>query len=476
MKSCLKSPLHSPCSEECPIRKCVAFSEVAIEEVHFADDWDRTPTEPARKLTYQDILELKEIQRSLPRANQLDDPVSGRPGSHFLTAVPIGLLPLLSSSSSSQESFTTSSPVTSPTPTPSEPHSNSLWLCVSPPPIERIAPRPSHPPHLSHLLPSKPPTARPKPSFAFLPLLDTPPTSEESSPYTSTPSSRSPSPDAALQSDTDQSQDPPTPSLTNASLDSSPLSRASSSSPEPPFLQLPPLGSKGGEHNKPHFGPNDEYVFTLADERSYSHHAFAALSSITIDSIRPPRLRENSSRRSFSGRSPTRRPSVSPQRPDTAAWNSFAEHSRRRGASVSAQRPKHSAWNAFPNRCKPRQPSTSPQRTDTPARRRKFMVLNGVEIDIDDDDEDILSPASTPGASSPQSTADNTPAHTPLSPSTPCSSSPPSPDCGRSRQLPPAAKPSSSPILSASPPNRCSKSLCSPIRFKRDVGPKATAF
>ncbi|PPQ85234.1 hypothetical protein CVT25_010008 [Psilocybe cyanescens] len=35
-------------------RKCVAFgAEGALEEVYTADEWDRTPTEPARKLTYQ---------------------------------------------------------------------------------------------------------------------------------------------------------------------------------------------------------------------------------------------------------------------------------------------------------------------------------------------------------------------------------------------------------------------------------------
>ncbi|KJA18066.1 hypothetical protein HYPSUDRAFT_98066, partial [Hypholoma sublateritium FD-334 SS-4] len=76
-------------------RKCVAFGAEGSEEVHTADEWDRTPTEPARKLTYQDLLELKEIQRSLPRANQPCDLLSGRPSRHYLSAVPIGLLPLL---------------------------------------------------------------------------------------------------------------------------------------------------------------------------------------------------------------------------------------------------------------------------------------------------------------------------------------------------------------------------------------------
>ncbi|KNZ72536.1 hypothetical protein J132_02692 [Termitomyces sp. J132] len=160
MKGCLKSSLASTA------RKTVAFGD---EEVYFADEWDRTPTEPAGKLSYEELLELKEIQRSLPRAQQLPDPVSGKLPSYLLDQVPIGLLPLL--------------PTAEPTP---------------PPP----APKPRH------VLPF-PPLPK-KPAFAFLPLLP----------------SRSPSPD------------PPTPSLTNASLESSPLSRASSSSPEPAFLSL----------------------------------------------------------------------------------------------------------------------------------------------------------------------------------------------------------------------------------------------
>ena len=46
----------------------------------------------------RDLLELKEIQRSLPHANQPPDTITGRPGKQFLMGVPIVLLPLLSSS------------------------------------------------------------------------------------------------------------------------------------------------------------------------------------------------------------------------------------------------------------------------------------------------------------------------------------------------------------------------------------------
>ncbi|KAK0444722.1 hypothetical protein EV421DRAFT_1799239 [Armillaria borealis] len=53
----------------------------------------KTPSEPAHSLSYQDMLELKAIQRTLPRANQLPDMYTGKPASQFLSKVPIGLLP-----------------------------------------------------------------------------------------------------------------------------------------------------------------------------------------------------------------------------------------------------------------------------------------------------------------------------------------------------------------------------------------------
>ena len=64
MKGCLKySPAPSPgvpeaqqppsSSASCHHHKCVAFGADGSEEIYTADEWDRTPTEPARKLTYQ---------------------------------------------------------------------------------------------------------------------------------------------------------------------------------------------------------------------------------------------------------------------------------------------------------------------------------------------------------------------------------------------------------------------------------------
>ncbi|KAF8074634.1 hypothetical protein FPV67DRAFT_1445687 [Lyophyllum atratum] len=425
MKGCLKSPLPSPGLDSCPVRKTVAFGEEGSEEVYFADVWDRTPAEPARKLTYQDLLELKEIQRSLPRANQVADPVSGKPASHFLRDVPIGLLPLLSEncSSSSQESSATNSPVTSPPPTPLG-SPNPPWMLSN---LSRSGPPPTVstpfiPPHLAHLAPRKAAPPRQKPTFAFLPLLDTPPSSEASSPYASHPSSRCPSPDHDDHSDTDHSHDPPTPSLTNASLDSSPLSRASSVSPEPSFLQLPLLQGKGGDH--------DYHNLAHSDEQGYSHDTYIDPS---MSSLRLRRTRSTSP----------------PPLSKTTAWHAFPDRSRSRESSVSPQR------------------SDTSSRNPSPARRRNVMILNGVEIDLDDDDDDDPPASLTPCASS-HKPADPTPLRPPISPPAARTPTRLSPDIDSERQLSSTPAVSCSPLRSSSPSSRCAKPLCSPTRFQRD--------
>ncbi|KAG6918178.1 hypothetical protein DXG01_016163 [Tephrocybe rancida] len=420
MKGCLKSPIPSPGLSDCPARKSVAFGEEVCEEVHFADVWDRTPSEPARKLTYQDLLELKEIQRSLPRANQLADPISGKPASHFLNQVPIGLLPLLSETEArTPNSSAATSPAVSPPSTPSE-YSTQSWGLPPPTPRPRPPPvvsTPWAPPHLQHLLPKSPPPQRQKPSFTFLPLLETPPSSAVSSPFASHPPSRSPSPERDIHSDTDHSLDPPTPSLTNASLESSPRSRASSASPEPPFLSL-------ADHD-----------FDVRGRRSPHSDRNAIL---------PPSLR----------------------------------HLRTRSTSPAPLSPT-TAWHAFPDRSKNRPPSISPQRSDTsssnecnpPRRRRNVMILNGIEIDLDDDDDDddgSVSESSTPSISNPHPIAPLLPPISPPSARTPTRLSP---DLDRTP---------TSPKLSCSPssPGRCSMALHSPIRFQRDKtrGPHSMGY
>ncbi|KAL0564390.1 hypothetical protein V5O48_017659 [Marasmius crinis-equi] len=224
-------------------KKCVSWCSENdrglgyLEEVYPADEWDRTPTEPARTpLSYKDILELKAIQRSLPCAQQLPDPFTGKPVKQFLSTVPIALLPLLPDSAPSTplstpnlspNSSAVGTPHGSGENTPSPPSSGNSRhgsprsspeqsTCSSPLPSPRISPYSSpnrspnrsperntpvhaHAPKVSSpLVPSyppspaiyppianthTPPTPRPraKPTFTFLPLLDTPITSPTSS-------------------------------------------------------------------------------------------------------------------------------------------------------------------------------------------------------------------------------------------------------------------------------------------------------
>ncbi|KAG6812119.1 hypothetical protein H0H92_004286 [Tricholoma furcatifolium] len=414
MKGCLKSPTPSPglnshAYNPCPTsscRKTVAFGKEISEEVYFADVWDRTPTEPARKLTYQDLLELKEIQRSLPRADQPPDPVSGKPAEKFLNQVPIGLLPLLTDSEPS-----TPSPVASPPSTPTV----YAWT-----PRTKAQPPPSTqwvPPHLQHLVPSRTAPQRQKQSFAFLPLLETPPSSAASSPYPSSPSSRDSSLDR-YHSDTDHSSlDPPTPSLTHASLDSSPPSRASSlsASPEPSFL-------------------------SLADA-DFDYRGRKGLPP-SFSRARAPGARESSP--SYINMSNT------------------------------------TAWHAFPNRSKTlqaRAPSISPQRSDSSSasdapRKQNVMIVNGIEIPLDDEDEDDDDDEdATPPPTSTTPPARIIPGLVPLLP--PISISLPAP--APVPRTPPRARAqspqsTSTPQLSCSPssPGRCAMSLLSPVCFQRE--------
>ncbi|KIM51747.1 hypothetical protein SCLCIDRAFT_142610, partial [Scleroderma citrinum Foug A] len=86
IKSCLKSsPSHSgastPSSDDSALfgsKKHVAFREDGTEEVYEADEWDRTPAE-IQRLSYEDVLELKMLQRELPRAEQPIDALSSKP-------------------------------------------------------------------------------------------------------------------------------------------------------------------------------------------------------------------------------------------------------------------------------------------------------------------------------------------------------------------------------------------------------------
>ncbi|KAG9309696.1 hypothetical protein JVU11DRAFT_10370 [Chiua virens] len=73
--------------------KHVAFCADGSEEIHEADDWDRSPVPVARPLSYGDLLELKALQRDLYLAPQPQNCQNRNP-SVILPRVPIPLLRL----------------------------------------------------------------------------------------------------------------------------------------------------------------------------------------------------------------------------------------------------------------------------------------------------------------------------------------------------------------------------------------------
>ncbi|KAG9223682.1 hypothetical protein CCMSSC00406_0004977 [Pleurotus cornucopiae] len=339
---------------------------------------------------YRDMLELKEIQRSLPLADQPADPFTHKPGSQYLSHVPIKLLPLLPESSSctipsSGAPSTTPSPISeapstqlpteqhfvvrpgrlfphgissrSASPSPANSRSSSPNRSTKPPfakpppcilPLtdHTTAPKPASSPssplgrvlppqmsHLSHLMPKKvAPT--PKRSFAFLPLLETPPSTASntpvatpihselnsavtsranstlSSPMPSVPNSPtiglkaleestpkyddatthshfSDSDDGFLSDSVSRAYDPPTPSLTIASLDSSPpTSRASSMSPQFARRQLydQTFAEKGAKHSDGYF-PHHPATSDAFDYGVHNHSPVEPLPA-----LRPSRL------------------------------------------------------------------------------------------------------------------------------------------------------------------------------------------
>ncbi|KAK7687720.1 hypothetical protein QCA50_008936 [Cerrena zonata] len=199
------------------IRKMVSFceDEEGLEEVHYADDWDRSPTPMTPRLSYQDILELKQLQLTLPRAptyrqfttstphpSCLSTPGSSSsrqpfPVSRFATAqsltpskwknreesqssvdpdilpyldaVPIQLLPLLDTAAATP----VGPPVATPAPSTSPPTPKTRT--VSPPyvPAQPTPPSVSSSSLDSPTSPTTTPTPSPRrtPNFTFLPLL-----------------------------------------------------------------------------------------------------------------------------------------------------------------------------------------------------------------------------------------------------------------------------------------------------------------
>ncbi|KAI1796744.1 hypothetical protein LXA43DRAFT_1089827 [Ganoderma leucocontextum] len=198
-------------------RKTVSFCEEdELEEIFWADEWDRTPAAVTPKLSYQDILELKQLRINLPCSpppppprppfttslssaskppfplSRFANAVSHTPSKWknrsapqradvdpailpYLDAVPIRLLPLLPQPPTESELSPSDPP---------EPHPQTPTPTASPEARPTIKP-PSELPELRIVepaipLPVQPITARPssrsppkvkKPTFSFLPLL-----------------------------------------------------------------------------------------------------------------------------------------------------------------------------------------------------------------------------------------------------------------------------------------------------------------
>ncbi|KAF7974125.1 hypothetical protein HWV62_13341 [Athelia sp. TMB] len=268
-KSCLRCPTppSTPALGHHHQRKCVAFCAEELEQVFAADEWDRTPTEAAQKLSYGDILELKAIQRSLPIARQLPDPLARRPQTQYLQKVRIGLLPMYDDNEGQLCNSVTVPPI----------YPSNLQE-----PIVELPPVPSRSPSLSGLVPtalsqapvtaSDPPavstaadtppraniySVRPKPGFSFLPLLDSP---APPTPATTPPASH------CSDADTDGSEtDLSTPALSNASLDTTPSPREHPAELDgaDSYFQLEPRHAKEDqETHNPYFPPSSAYAST----------------------------------------------------------------------------------------------------------------------------------------------------------------------------------------------------------------------
>ncbi|KAJ8509506.1 hypothetical protein ONZ45_g8333 [Pleurotus djamor] len=89
---------------------------------------------------YRDMLELKEIQRSLPIANQPFDPFTHKPAAQYLTTVPINLLPLLPETSPSPSPTCAGSATSSSSPSPASSLPHSPALLPSPLPADGSSP------------------------------------------------------------------------------------------------------------------------------------------------------------------------------------------------------------------------------------------------------------------------------------------------------------------------------------------------
>jgi hypothetical protein len=230
---------------------------------------------------------MNEIQQSLPLAKQLQEPLGRMPRSQYLRCVPVELLPLMPDSDQSTTHDSQAPPYAPPiTPFTSPPSASMQAQLPQPtsPPIH-------HPSHLSHL-PNSTRIQRARPSFTFLPLLDTPP----STPSSSQPSSPSIYGDMhAMDDDSelsdDGTQDPPISPITESALDNL-ISASTPPSPASlPNLHLPPPTNGIKPSENPYFPPivaSQTNNGTSAQHNHMMHKAATKLRALPSPMLIPP--------------------------------------------------------------------------------------------------------------------------------------------------------------------------------------------
>lgn len=183
----------------------------------------------------RDILELKAIQRSLPIARQMPDPLSRRPQTQYLQKVRIGLLPMYDNNEGELSNSVTVPPIypsnvsepafdLPPVPSRSPSILSHVPSALSQPPVtaaEVSPPAAVSPPNNIY-------SVRPRPGFTFLPLMDTPPAPAPAAPtIPSTPTTPAlpPAPPSSDAEADDSDHDLSTPALSSASLDTTPSPR-----------------------------------------------------------------------------------------------------------------------------------------------------------------------------------------------------------------------------------------------------------
>src|ERR1700722_2786824 len=230
----------------------------------------------------REFLEMREIQLSLPTANQMQEPSNDRlPLSQFLRNVPIELLPLLPDRDQSVPAPAAPPAMSSST----MPSSISRSAPIIQPEIPKPPPAPSyHPPYLSHLPNSNPSPRRSRPSFNFLPLLETPSS-------TPSPSLQEPTNVNVDDSDIDEDEtgDPPSPPPLIRPPTNNPISSLSASTPPAPTrTQLPPPSKPLSNSYFPSFPSAPTSPRSHGDKTGLNHNNPRIRASLPSQGLLPP--------------------------------------------------------------------------------------------------------------------------------------------------------------------------------------------